>query len=191
MISSGGFIRMCPVSATSRYSTARIMRTSLSRVFTISCPKACGRSATRKSTSSRSFCPQGHDHFKFFLYISPGGTARALPPASRRPQSPMEDQRVRLQRARLWDDYVRPTRPCSSNARPTRAMVRHPVEPQMVPQSRRLADHRRDARRTSNEAAAADRRSCPDPQGLSRGIKSPTNREAKSSGRDRLILPRV
>ena len=98
------------------------------------------------------------------------GAARALQGAARRSGEAMEDQRHRLQGARASGTTTsRPTRRCCEVLDRARALVRDPVEPQVVPQPRGLADHRRHARRPEDEAAEAERRPRRDPQGIRRG----------------------
>ena len=85
-----------------------------------------------------------HAHPEVLPPHQPRGAARALRPAARRSGAQLEDQRERLCRARAVAEIRRGLRGChGADEHEARALVRHPGEPQMVPQPRGVADHRR------------------------------------------------
>ena len=85
-----------------------------------------------------------HDHPEVLPLHLEGRATRPLQGAARRSRTAVEDQRQRLQRARLWGDYIDAFEDalskCSKKHAPWYVI---PVEPQMVPQSRGVPDHRR------------------------------------------------
>ena len=112
---------------------------------------------------------QRHDHPEVLSLHIEGRAARQVQGAARRSRTAMEDQRVRLQGTRLLGRLHRRVRGCAHKLlQETRAVVRHSIESQMVPQSRRIEDHRRLHGRHEFEAAQAYRRSCRNPPTLSR-----------------------
>ena len=107
-----------------------------------------GRRATTSSTTGRSCCYEENDTtiLKFFLVHLEGGAARALQGAARRSRAAMEDQRFRLQGARLLGRLHRGLRGgADALLDEARALVRHPV------------------RTTSGSATSPSRRSSPTP----------------------------
>ena len=81
---------------------------------------------------------------KFFLHISKAGTAPAIRPAPGRSGPQLEDQRVRLHRARSVGRLYRGVRGRDTrDEHGRRAVVRHSFKPQVVPQSGGLPDHGR------------------------------------------------
>ena len=87
---------------------------------------------------------QQHDDPEILSLHLEGRAARQVQGAARRSWTAMEDQRVRLQGTRLLGRLHRRVRGCADKLlEETRAVVRHPIQPQMVPQSRGIEDHRR------------------------------------------------
>ena len=106
---------------------------------------------------------------KFFLYISKEEQLARFKERLDDPGTAVEDQRVRLQGARLLGRLHRRLRGCADQLlEEARAVVRDSVEPQMVPQSRGVADHRRHDGGHEAEAAEADRRPRRNPAALPR-----------------------
>ncbi len=107
---------------------------------------------------------------KFFLYISP---EEQLARFKQRLDDPERQWKIsdsdykerelleRLRQGLRGDARALLDRP--------RAVVRHPVQPQVVPQPRGVADPRRHPRRPEDEDAEADRRSRNDPQRIPHG----------------------
>ena len=81
---------------------------------------------------------------KFFLHIS---KEEQLARFAQRLDDPMRNWKISeadYSEREVWDDYIEAYEDCDSrNQHAGRALVRYPFEPQVVPQSRRLADHRR------------------------------------------------
>ena len=106
---------------------------------------------------------------KFFLYISKD---EQLARFKERLDDPARQWKISdsdYKERDYWDDYIGAFEDALTQLlEEARALVRDPVEPQMVPQSRGVADHRRHDGRHEAEAAEADRRSRRDPQALSR-----------------------
>ena len=125
---------------------------------------------------------------KFFLYISKDEQLARFKERLDDPGTAVEDQRVGLQRARLLGRLHRRLRGCAHQLlEEARAVVRHPLEPQMVPQSRGLHDHRRYHGRHESETAQADRRPREDPAALSRreqgrGERQRGGKDARAKG---------
>ena len=106
---------------------------------------------------------------KFFLYISKDEQLARFKERLDDPGRQWKISASDYKRARLLGRLHRRLRGCAHQLlEETRAVVRHSVEPQMVPQSRRIADHRRRHGRHEPEAAEADRRPCRNPATLSR-----------------------
>ena len=158
-----------PRSARSPSSTARTTRTCWWCACTTSSRRRSGPSDMTRSTPSRAPRRQRHHHRQVLpLHLPEEQLARfkaRLDDPSRR----VEDQRHRLQGARLLGRLRQGLR---GDARAlldrARAVVRDPVEPQVVSQLRGLAHPRRHARRPEDEDAEADGRHRRDPQGIPR-----------------------
>jgi hypothetical protein len=107
---------------------------------------------------------------KFFLHISPEEQLSPLQAAARRPGAQLEDQRRRLLRARaLVRLRHRLRRGAEQDQQQGGSVVRHSGQPQVVPQSRHLADHRRHHGRNGAQAAADAGRPAGNRREVSRG----------------------
>ena len=115
---------------------------------------------------------QRHDDPEILPLHLQGRAARPLQGSPRRSRPAVEDQRGRLHRAQLLGRLHRSLRGRALQMlEEARAVVRDPVEPEMVPQPGRLPDHRRHDGGHGPEAAQADRGHRQDPPPLSRRSK--------------------
>ena len=107
---------------------------------------------------------------KFFLLISPEEQLERFRQRLDDPARQWKISDTDYKERGFWDAYVKAYEDDAGEMLDrARALVRDPLEPQMVPQPRGLAHPRRHARRPEDEDAEADRRSRRDPQGVSRG----------------------
>ena len=115
---------------------------------------------------------------KFFLHISKDEQTRAVRPAPGGPAPQLEDQRVRLFRTRAVGRLHRGVRGRDrGDERQGRAVVRGPGQPQVVPQSRGVADHGRHDGRPEARLPQADRRPRRHPAEVPRGAERGKRRQ--------------
>src|SRR5262245_11322174 len=100
-----------------------------------------------------------HDNPEVLPSHQPGGAAVALPAAARRSGAALEDQRKQLLRTRALAEIRGCLRGChAADEHQACALLHHPVESQVVPQPRGIADHRRYHGRDGPQVAADSRR---------------------------------
>jgi Polyphosphate kinase 2 (PPK2) len=108
---------------------------------------------------------------KFFLYISKDEQLERFKQRLDDPARHWKISDADYKERELWDDYTLADEDMLSKCMldQARAVVRDSVQPQMVPQSRGLADHLRDVRGDGHEDAGAVRRHRGDQEALSSG----------------------
>ena len=117
---------------------------------------------------------------KFFLYISKDEQLARFKERLDDPGRQWKISASDYSERDYWGDYIAAFEDALSRLlEEARALVRHSVEPQVVPQSRGLADHRRHHGRHGPEAAEADRRPRQDPAALPRAEQGQVGRLAK------------
>jgi len=117
---------------------------------------------------------------KFFLHIS---AAEQLARFAQRLDDPQRNWKISesdyAERA-YWDGYIAAFEDAITATTAKRALVRDPVEPQMVPQPGRLADHRRYHGRPAYGISPAAGRSDGHPAQISRGREGGAPRQAEA-----------
>ena len=135
--------------ARSRSSTARTTRTSSSSGSTTSSRRRSGRGATTRSTRSSSCSPRaGTTIIKFFLWIDRDEQKERFQERLDDPTKRWKFRLGDLEERKLWDEYIAAYEDvlarCSTD---DGAVVRHPGEPEVVPQPGGRRHPRRHPRR--------------------------------------------
>ena len=135
--------------ARSASSTGRTTRTSSSSGSTTSCRRPSGRSATTRSTTSSGCWPSpGTTIVKFFLSIDRDEQRERFQARYDDPTRRWKFSMGDLEERKLWDDYQAAfDEALSKTSTDVGALVRHPGEPQVVPQPGGLDDPGRHDRR--------------------------------------------
>ena len=133
-----------PAQGTWRFSTAPITRTCSSFASTSWSRKRSGPGATTRSTHSRRNSSMPNTHIlKFYLHISKEEQLRRFKERLDDPAKQWKISEADYKERKFWDDYMEAYEDVLSRcSTKRRAVVRHPVRPQMVPEPRDRPDRR-------------------------------------------------